>query len=316
MLIRFIASNFLSFNEEIEFNMLAGSYRTHKHHVYNAGKLKVLKGAAIYGANGAGKSNFVKAIDYLKRLIEDGVLSKSITQNKFKLELINRTAPTEFEIEFYYKRKIYAYGFSINGNNIKKEWLYLSGIDKEDKLIFERKKEKNGKQTINLTSKHLKTQKDRLLIELMEENLLKDNELFLSKWDSLKIKDISNVWEWLHNHLCIVYPNDKYLKFFSAMTEPKEFEKLNKLLKTFNTGLNELKVESIDLDTFFGKDNEIDKKVILEKLESGDNEYLFMTFQQEKILVAKEGDKGFVKRLVGIHKNRNDEKITFDLTKK
>jgi len=314
MLIRFVASNFLSFNEEVEFNMLAGSYRTHKHHVYKAGKLKVLKGAAIYGANGAGKSNFVKAIDYLKKLIEKGGLNKTITQNKFKLDSVNRITPTEFEIEFYYKRKIYAYGLSINDNNIIKEWLYISGINKEDKLIFEREKGKNGEQTINLTSKYLKTQKDRLLIELMEENLLKDNELFLGKWDSLKIKDINNVWEWFHNNLCIVYPNDKYLKFFPAMVKPKEFTKLNRLLKTFNTGLNELKVESTDLDTFFGKDNEIKKKTILEELESVDNEYLFTTFEQEKILIAKKGEKGFVKKLVGIHENRNNEKIIFDLT--
>ena len=76
MLIRFITSNFLSFNQEEEFNMLASSYRGHKHHVYKAGKLNVLKGAAIYGANGAGKSNFVKAIEFFKNLVTDGALTK------------------------------------------------------------------------------------------------------------------------------------------------------------------------------------------------------------------------------------------------
>ncbi len=39
--------------------MLAGSFKTHKHHVYKAGKLDVLKASAMYGANGAGKSNLM-----------------------------------------------------------------------------------------------------------------------------------------------------------------------------------------------------------------------------------------------------------------
>ena len=47
MLIRFVVSNFLSFDEEREFNMLAGSFKTHKHQVYSAGKVDVLKAAAI-----------------------------------------------------------------------------------------------------------------------------------------------------------------------------------------------------------------------------------------------------------------------------
>ena len=83
MLIRFIVSNFLSFGEEREFNMLASSLKTHKHHVYNAGKVDVLKAAAIYGANGAGKSNLIKAIEYLQDIVVQGGIHKSVNDKKF-----------------------------------------------------------------------------------------------------------------------------------------------------------------------------------------------------------------------------------------
>ena len=96
MLIRFVISNFLSFNEEVEFNMLPSSFKTHKHHVYSVGKLNVLKAAAIYGANGAGKSNLIKAIEFLQQTVENGLLTKSVNEKKFKLGSKNTLLPIKF----------------------------------------------------------------------------------------------------------------------------------------------------------------------------------------------------------------------------
>ena len=66
MLIRFIVGNLYSFAEKTEFNMLTGDVRRHPHHVHKLGKVEVLRAAAVYGANGAGKSNLVKALDLLR----------------------------------------------------------------------------------------------------------------------------------------------------------------------------------------------------------------------------------------------------------
>ena len=65
MLIRLNVKNFLSFSEREdgrseEFSMLAGKVRSKKEHVYEDGKVKLLKFAAVYGANAASKSNLVK----------------------------------------------------------------------------------------------------------------------------------------------------------------------------------------------------------------------------------------------------------------
>lgn len=66
MLIRFNVKNFLSFSEREdgrteEFSMIAGKVRSKKEHVYDDGKIKLLKFAAIYGANASkiksGKGN-------------------------------------------------------------------------------------------------------------------------------------------------------------------------------------------------------------------------------------------------------------------
>ena len=114
MLIRFVVSNFLSFKEETEFNMLAGSLRTHQHHVYSVGKVNALKASAIYGANGAGKSNLIQAIDFLKTAVIEGKINHAIENNKFKLDKTYKEKPSTFEAEFSIGKKIYTYGVSIN----------------------------------------------------------------------------------------------------------------------------------------------------------------------------------------------------------
>ena len=114
MFIRFIISNFLSFNEEREFNMLAGAFKTHKHHLYNIRKVDVLKPAAIYGANGAGKSSLIKAIEFLQDSVNNGAIFRSVNDKKFKLDKTNELNPISFEIEFTVEKKVYAYGVSFN----------------------------------------------------------------------------------------------------------------------------------------------------------------------------------------------------------
>ncbi len=85
MLIRFRVANFLSFRDSTEFNLLTGSPRRLEHHVYEPVKgVQLVKMAAVYGANGAGKSNLVKAMLFLRDLVAKGWLSPAILQ--FKLD--------------------------------------------------------------------------------------------------------------------------------------------------------------------------------------------------------------------------------------
>jgi len=313
MLIRFVTSNFLSFNEEKEFNMLAGSFRTHKHHVYKAGKLNVLKGAAIYGANGAGKSNLVKSIDYLKQMVVNGGLEKSINSQKFKLDKTKADAPTEFEIEFFYKRKIYAYGVSVNGNVVEKEWLYISGIDKEDKLIFERKTLKSGKSKIKFGKSYIKTKKDELLIELMGDNLLLEHELLLGKYENLKISDIDNVVEWVSKWLIIIYPKSRANVLVYGMTKVDDFANfVNDVLKTFDTGIKKLEVKDIDFDVYFVEEEQVKKRELLEDIKDGNS--ILSSNKYETVVVTKENNKNIVKKAIAIHNDFDNNNIDFDLS--
>lgn len=308
MLIRFVVSNFLSFDEEIEFNMLADSFKTHRHHVYTSQKISLLKAAAIYGANGAGKSNFIKGIEYLKEIVIHGRINQSIDRKKFRLNDISKSKPTIFEIEVLIEKKAYIYGVKINKTQIIEEYFYESGIDKEDKIIFERRLLKSGKSSIKIADKYYKTQKQQLLLELMEENLLSSSELLLGKDKELKIKEMSLMNDAIINSIVIIHPVSKFQGLVQHLALSDRFNNFaNDLLRTFDTGVNDLGIETIDLDKYFGDDDEQIKNEILEDLKE-DNGILY-----DKVLIMIEKGKIVVKNIVAQHKSKDGKTIPFDL---
>lgn len=312
MLVRFVVSNFLSFDEEVEFNMLAGSFKTHKEHVYKSSKLNILKSAAIYGSNGAGKSNLIKSIEFMQDLIIEGEISKSIEDKKFKLNSANKQKPVTFEIEFTLNSKVYVYGLSINNTDIEEEWLFETFVSAGAKKIFERKLDKNKKNTITIAPKYEKTKKEKLLIELMEENLLKKNELFIGKSESLKIDEINQIRDYLEKGIIIIHPHSKSQSLVPAITMSSKFKSFaNDLLNTFDTGVTELGVENIDIDKFFGEDDVEMKNEILSELENEKSVLLHTNLGG--VLITKEKNKVVVKTVVAIHNDEKGKEINFDI---
>ncbi|WP_291727216.1 AAA family ATPase [Bernardetia sp.] len=312
MLIRFVVSNFLSFDEETEFNMLAGNFKQHKQHVYKVGKLKVLRAAAIYGANAAGKSNLIKAIDTLKNIVEEGGVFSFLEQKKFKLNPANKEKPIQFEMEFSIKNKIYAYGISINKGKIKEEWLYESGITKEDKLIFERTTDKKGKINIRLGKRQLSA-KQKLLIELLEENLIKEDETVIGKFELLKIREVTMCRNWIADSLLVVYPQDKPSNFFINRFIVSEGGKegIENIVKILDLGIATLKTELIEGQDYFGKDYEQD---YFEEIMVGVGEDRSIIYHEENGLLhlVKIDDKLYVEKVVSLHKG-TDGNVEFNL---
>jgi AAA15 family ATPase/GTPase len=175
MLIRFVVKNFLSFKDETEFNMLTGDVRRHPGHVFPFPKVDVLKSAAIYGANGAGRSNLVLAMNFLSIMVTEGYTDIFDDDLSFKLS-DDGLQPSMLEVEFIIDGLGFAYGISFKKNKIDEEWLYgLNYGKKDDVMIFERKMTAAGLTKISMAAKYLKTQKDKVLIQVHEEDLLEGN---------------------------------------------------------------------------------------------------------------------------------------------
>lgn len=312
MLVRFIVSNFLSFGEEVEFNMLVGPFKTHQNHIHE-GPVKTLRSAAIYGANGAGKSNLIKALEFLQDTVHAGGLKSSIDPLKFKLNRENMDRPVSFEIEFVIAKKMYAYGVSFVKSRIVKEWLVESGVSKDDKLIFNREVDKTGKVSITVAPKYYKSQKQKLLIELIKENLLKNNELFLCKDEVLKIKEITDFKNKITEGLVVIHPQTKYGGLVRNLTTSNKFRTFaNNLLETFDTGVCELGVENVDFDKYFGEDDEALKSNLMIELSQGHS--ILLNDSGKGVLVTSDDDGNYVvKKVISNHIDNHGEKIAFEL---
>ena len=108
------------------------------HHIYHAESLPVLKETAIYGANGAGKSNFVKALAFIERFATEVSAQDKLwlrnwyLDNRFRLPVLEGDQPVGILVEFGLEGSVYIYNVEIGMNGVETENLYISGKGKGD----------------------------------------------------------------------------------------------------------------------------------------------------------------------------------------
>lgn len=269
MLLRFVVKNFLSFNEETEFNLFPSS-RTQNlsYHKANANGVDILRMSALYGANGSGKSNLIKAISELKDMVIEGVVKDEIENKKFKLAVGNMTQPTEFGIEFSCQGKNYYYTISINNKQVVYEYLAESAKAK-DIMIFERKIE-NNKQNILFYPEFLESEKNKYVTETIADKFLEKNQLLISLLASkyaIEFFEVEKISKWFENGLNILSPYSAPVYFSHMLDVDKSlFEFVNKTINELSTGISNVEIEIIDEEKMAENDLNTNKTEAYEKL--------------------------------------------------
>jgi AAA15 family ATPase/GTPase len=116
-------------------------------HCINAGGKKLLKLAAIYGANASGKSNIIKAFDFYMDFILNSFASlkpkASIPFTPFLFDDKNQKSYGNFEIVFYINNSLtntdiqYTYYIELNSDHVQQERL-IQNMGGVETLIYER----------------------------------------------------------------------------------------------------------------------------------------------------------------------------------
>ena len=114
-------------------------------HIYN-GRTPTLKFGAVYGANGAGKSNLIRAFEFLKTFCKSPQAFSSLSAlrhwykaNRFMLPVREGKSPISLMVEFSKKGRAYIYNVEIGESGVSLEELYESGEGhKNNKLIMRR----------------------------------------------------------------------------------------------------------------------------------------------------------------------------------
>ncbi len=250
MLIRIVVTNFRSYGQETEFNMLPSSnVRRYDWHVHSRKKgADVLRTAVIYGANGAGKSCLIKALGRLQEMVINGSVPPPYFRDATKFNDIEN--PVTLEVEFSTEDNQYSYGVSYRSNTCVEEWLYST--IKAPVCVFERKfNAETGKSTIKMKSNKKDEAKNNLLISLLEENILRSNELLLSKRDVLKNEQITDAYLWLTTKLNVIFPETHSTSIFDERYSDDEFKSQSeKLMSALDLGIDALTLKDEDIESF------------------------------------------------------------------
>lgn len=146
MLIEFRLRNFASYKDSARLLMTrVKSFKEfgERNLISTPPGMELLKVAALFGNNGGGKSNFIEGFATMRELVKNSFaeslqknFSKEERRLQFRLNTETESANTMFEISFLKDEVIYRYGFEINSEEIKKEWLFRK-LEREVQL-FER----------------------------------------------------------------------------------------------------------------------------------------------------------------------------------
>lgn len=245
MLIEFKVKNFHSIQDEQIFSLVASSQKQHTNNTFKieSEKLTLLKSAAIYGANAAGKSNLIKAFMAMNEI----VVKSAIVQRGEKLPILpfllgdDKDKPTEFEVSFIAQSVRYKYGFSTTQDKIIKEWLFAYPNGRVQQLFLRTYDEKSGEYAYddrNLTGE-----------KKLWEKSTRENALFLSTAIQLNSQQLKPVFDWFLL-LGISRDSGDFANSFNVTinTFQKQPQELIDYLKAVDLDIENLKVEKQDFE--------------------------------------------------------------------
>lgn len=234
MLVSFLLSNYLSFREERLFSMKATTISEHKESLIECSNGKYLRSAVLYGANSSGKSNFISALQRMRRVLLSSVKlndGDKLSYNPFLLTDKSAGAPTRFEIEFMADTETtYRYGFSYSQFKIQEEWLFRQIRKGKETPLFIRE---NNEIAVT----------DDFVEGSGKEELTNENRLFLSLVGQLNGKVSQTVIDWFRSFNVISgLEQDGYLdsSLEMIMQQGEEYKMALSLYKKLNLGFNNI----------------------------------------------------------------------------
>ncbi len=317
MLLRFAAENIMSFKDAVEFNTFPSS-KTHSHewHKIACGHATVLRMSAIYGANGAGKSNLLKCISLLKEMVSSEKLTDLAIANDlyFKLDKDGESNPSELAIEFCASEKVFYYHIAFTRYKIISEELLLTQKTK-DVPIFSRFDNK-----IEINSEFLRSINNDDSGEVFLNGInriLRPDMLalsFLGKYYPEELPLINEAYDWIIR-LQVVLPSMTIQELPHILDVNPEFATLvNTIIPEFKTGITRLGVRTEVLNEDKVNPNSIIYKVLQEAKQRPDVPFVVSGVQDSKITnIVFSDNVAYLKTLVLYHTDFSGDEIEMEM---
>lgn len=249
MLIEFRVQNFRSFKERQTFSMVGASLPEHvSSNTFDSGLKgfdRLLRSAVIYGPNAAGKTNLMRAIQFMQFFVLNSAATTPPGQypyRPFKLSKKTREAPSEFEITFVHNDIRYEYGFSIGPLRIEREWLmeYVQSASRvRGRAIFERIWNEQAEKYDWKYSPSFKGERTTW------SKSTRDQALFLSTATQLNSAQLRPVFDWFQNKLkAVVGPSSLNQSLtLTLWDQPDGKQRILPFLQEADIGVADIQIE-------------------------------------------------------------------------
>ena len=292
--------------------MIPSQVRSLKQHLKKVNEeISVLNFASIYGANAAGKSNFIKALQFSQTLIvssEEKIRKSVVKESYYKGEISFKEKNSDFEFDIIIGEEIFTYGFSINLFNfeIKSEWLYKR-VNNEDIKLYEIDHSKEIKiDDISLENMQInENDRERFRVYISDAN--KSSSLFLQYINAVERKvdysiELYRVYEWFSNSMEVISTYDGAKGSEDAFLNEEDTEKLADFLKNFGTGIERIEREVISkqdiddinrksIDSFADRLIDINKqdesKIAAGMVQTNENIYFFSIDNNDELVIER-----------------------------
>lgn len=237
MLVNFRFKNCRSFYYETVLSMQTAPDDAYRElNTFDAGNMvpkgegELLKSAVIFGGNASGKSNVLKAFNYMVSVVRlsSAQLPVVASNESFAFKSMADTEESLYEVEIVQNGKFYKYGFELCKGKVMSEWLHKR--EARMTTVFERK---NGKLKIIGES-------------AQSINLIKipDATLFLSIGNNYNLaanEYLTDVMNWFMNVL-IVFENSSNSLDIYTMESGKYKAQALEILKLADIGITDFEV--------------------------------------------------------------------------
>lgn len=249
MLVEFSVSNWRSVKEAQTLNLvLAKGDELADSNSFQPGApatTSLLRSAAIYGPNAAGKSNLLRAMRTMKKMVMDsakGQRGDAIPVVPFLLDSATEKAPTEFETTFVAEGVRYQYGFSATSERIQEEWLFAYPNGRAQKWLG-----RVWRPSVDGELGAYEWERCNALTgqkQLWQEST-RQNALFLSTAVQLNSKQLQPVYDWFKKTLRMTNVSGWSPSFTASLCKDSEQrEKVMAFLKAADFDIHDVLVES------------------------------------------------------------------------
>lgn len=320
MLLSFSIENFRSFREEQTLSMVASNrHPDHPEHTTPIPDEEnlALPLAVIYGANGAGKSNLVKALSFLQGLVVRGTEPrKSISRVAFMLDKVSANKPTEFNIQYVEGSNVYGFGCRVSDKVVDAEWLSIIRDGKEIS-IYERVTNSDGEVTIE-AGPVLKddTWGDHGKVLALTKVGVLPNQLFLhAASKSLRERDqgpvLAAALRWFTERVVIISADSKFGSLAGLVAQDEKFTQFaGDFLRKVATGVDRLRVDTSKVEesvlSGFGQGLE----QVVKDMPTGETASFMMPDGTELIVEKTEGTTVRVRNIKSEHLIPDGSRVT------